>query len=35
LDYRKPDVVAYVQAVRRQYMLRKYPAARPARSSTP
>jgi soluble lytic murein transglycosylase-like protein len=35
LDYRNPDVVAYVQAVRRQYMLRKYPAARPARRSTP
>jgi soluble lytic murein transglycosylase-like protein len=35
LDYRNPDVVAYVQAVRRQYMLRKYPAAMPARRSTP
>jgi soluble lytic murein transglycosylase len=35
LDYRNPEVVAYVQAVRRQYMLRKYPAARPARRSTP
>ena len=35
LDYSNPDVVAYVQAVRRQYMLRKYPAARPARRSTP
>ena len=35
LDYRNPDVVAYVQAVRRQYMLRKYPAARPTRRSTP
>jgi soluble lytic murein transglycosylase-like protein len=35
LDYRNPDVVAYVQAVRRQYMLRKYPAARPSRRSTP
>jgi soluble lytic murein transglycosylase-like protein len=35
LDYRNPDVVAYVQAVRRQYMSRKYPAARPWRGSTP
>jgi soluble lytic murein transglycosylase len=35
LDYRNPQVVAYVQAVRRQYMLRKYPAARPSRRSTP
>ncbi len=35
LDYRNPEVVAYVQAVRRQYMLRKYPAATPARRSTP
>jgi soluble lytic murein transglycosylase len=35
LDYRNPEVVAYVQAVRRQYMLRKYPAARPSRRSTP
>jgi soluble lytic murein transglycosylase len=35
LDYRNPDVVAYVQAVRRQYMLRKYPASRPAGRSTP
>jgi soluble lytic murein transglycosylase-like protein len=35
LDYRNPDVVSYVQAVRRQYMLRKYPAARPSRRSTP
>jgi soluble lytic murein transglycosylase-like protein len=35
LDYRNPDVVAYVQAVRRQYMLRRYPAARPSRRSTP
>lgn len=35
LDYHNPDVVAYVQAVRRQYMLRKYPAARPPRRSTP
>ena len=35
LDYRNPEVVAYVQAVRRQYMLRRYPAARPSRRSTP
>ena len=35
LDYHNPDVVAYVQAVRRQYMLRKDPAAWPARRSTP
>jgi soluble lytic murein transglycosylase-like protein len=35
LDYRNPEVVAYVQAVRRQYMLRKYPAVRPSRRSTP
>jgi soluble lytic murein transglycosylase-like protein len=35
LDHRNPDVVAYVQAVRRQYMLRKYPAARSATRSTP
>ena len=35
LNYRNPDVVAYVQAVRTQYMLRRYPAARPSRRSTP
>lgn len=35
LDYRNPDVVAYVQAVRRQYMLRRYPAERPSRRSMP
>ena len=35
LDYRNPDVVAYVQAVRRQYMLRRYSAVRPLRRSTP
>ena len=28
LNYRNPDVVAYVQAVRRQYLMRKYAAAR-------
>lgn len=33
LDYRNPDVVAYVQAVRTQYMLRKYSAMRPSRRS--
>jgi hypothetical protein len=27
LNYRNPDVVAYVQAVRRQYMIRKNAAA--------
>ncbi len=35
LNYRNPDVVAYVQAVRRQYMIRKYAAVRPPRRSTP
>ena len=35
LNYHNPDVVAYVQAVRRQYMIRKYPAVRPPRRSTP
>jgi soluble lytic murein transglycosylase len=35
LDYRNPEVVAYVQAVRRRYILRRYPAARPSRRSTP
>jgi hypothetical protein len=34
LDYRNPDVVAYVQMVRRQFMFRKYPAAKPSRRST-
>jgi soluble lytic murein transglycosylase len=34
LDYRNPDVVAYVQAVRRQYMFRKHPAVWPPRRST-
>jgi soluble lytic murein transglycosylase-like protein len=28
LNYRNPDVIAYVQAVRRQYMMRKYAAGR-------
>jgi soluble lytic murein transglycosylase len=31
LNYRNPEVVAYVQAVRRQFLLRKYPARRPPR----
>jgi soluble lytic murein transglycosylase len=31
LNYRNPDVVAYVQAVRRQYVMRKYAAERPPR----
>lgn len=31
LEYRNPDVVAYVQAVRRQYMMRKHAALRPIR----
>ena len=31
LNYRNPDVVAYVQGVRRQYLMRKYAAARPPR----
>lgn len=31
LEYRNPDVVAYVQAVRRQYMMRKQAALRPTR----
>ncbi len=35
LDYRNPDVVAYVQAVRRQYVLRKYPPVKPSRRSSP
>lgn len=35
LAYDNPDVVAYVLAVRKHYMLRKYPVFRPARRSTP
>jgi soluble lytic murein transglycosylase-like protein len=31
LNYRNPDVVAYVQEVRRRYMLRKYPIIRRSR----
>jgi soluble lytic murein transglycosylase-like protein len=34
LNYHNPDVVAYVQAVRRQFMIRKYAAMRPLRRST-
>jgi len=35
LDYRNPEVVAYVQAVRRQYMIREFAALRPLRRSFP
>jgi soluble lytic murein transglycosylase len=35
LDYRNADVVAYVLAVRRQFMIRKYAAMRPPRRSMP
>ena len=35
LNYHNPDVVAYVQEVRRRYMLRKYPIARRSRRSYP
>jgi soluble lytic murein transglycosylase-like protein len=35
LNYRNPDVVAYVQEVRRRYMLRRYPITRPVRRSFP
>jgi soluble lytic murein transglycosylase-like protein len=35
LNYRNPDVVAYVQEVRRRYMLRKYPITRRSRRSFP
>jgi soluble lytic murein transglycosylase-like protein len=31
LNYRNPDVVAYVEAVRTRYMMRKYAATRPPR----
>jgi len=31
LNYQNPDVLAYVQAVRRRYLMRKYAAARPPR----
>lgn len=35
LNYHNPDVVAYVQAVRQRYLLRKSLAARPSRRSLP
>jgi soluble lytic murein transglycosylase-like protein len=35
LNYHNPDVVAYVLAVRRQFVIRKYAAMRPQRRSTP
>ena len=35
LDYHNPEVVAYVLAVRRQYMIRKSAAVRPLRRSFP
>lgn len=35
LDYRNPDVIAYVQAVRRQYLRRKSAAVKPQRRLTP
>ena len=35
LSYHNPDVVAYVLAVRRQFMIRQYAAIRPPRRSTP
>ncbi len=35
LECHKPEVVAYVQAVRMHYMLRKFPAMRPSRRSAP
>ena len=35
LNYHNPDVVAYVQAVRQRYLLRKSLAARPSRRSFP
>jgi soluble lytic murein transglycosylase len=35
LNYHNPDVVAYVLAVRRQFMIRKYAAMRPPRRSMP
>ena len=35
LNYHNPDVVAYVLAVRRQFMIRKYAAVRPPRRSMP
>ena len=35
LNYRNPEVVAYVQAVRRQYMIRRFATMRPPRRSFP
>lgn len=35
LNYRNPEVVAYVEEVRRRYMLRKYPRTKPSRRSFP
>ena len=35
LNYRNPDVVAYVRAVRRRYMIRRYEASRPLRRFAP
>lgn len=35
LNYRNPDVVAYVNAVRQRYLLRMYLSPRPIRRSTP
>jgi soluble lytic murein transglycosylase-like protein len=35
LNYHNPDVVAYVLAVRRQFMIRKFAAMRPQRRLTP
>ena len=35
LNYHNPDVVAYVLAVRRQFMIRKYAAMRPPRRLMP
>jgi soluble lytic murein transglycosylase len=34
LNYRNPDVIAYVEAVRRQYVRRKQAAERPSRRET-
>ena len=34
LNYRNPDVIAYVEAVRRQYVMRKQAAPRPPRRET-
>ena len=35
LNYRNPEVVAYVQEVRRRYMLRRHPIANPSRRPFP